>query len=121
MTTRAFAYYTRVNVPAYGGLGKKCECGYTCVWVRLKCPSCHKTLRKRPRKKKDRSIDKRIEANAALLDQWLTKLTLAATKIRYYRNRERALERERTRGPVVRPKRKPPTPRAIRLREEVPR
>lgn len=86
----------------------------------LGCFSCGARLVRRPKAKKDRSVAARLASEGALLDQWLTKLALAATKIRYYRSRVKALERARLTEGQPRPKRPPRPQRAIRLRGPAP-
>jgi hypothetical protein len=126
-----YAYYTRVRHSSQPGAWfKQCACGHINAWTRKVCggathlsgrlAGCGRRLRRRPRPKKDRSIGARMEAESKLLDQWLTKLSLAATKIRYYRGRLRSLERELAKGGRPRPKRQPRPARAIRVRDRHP-
>lgn len=119
------AYYTVVqHRHPDGGTARWKRCGRTgCrtlnLWAMTSCGACRSRLqaRKRPKRKKDRSVDARLAAADALLGAWLTRLALAVTKIQYYRRRRTALQRERDRPSARRPRQRP-RERAIRIREE---
>ena len=64
------------------------------------------------KRKRRLSLDQRIERQSQLLDEWLSTLTLAATKIRHYRKRVKTLERAR----IAAEQKHRPT-RAIRVRD----
>lgn len=98
-------------------------CGYVNPWNLERCERCRRRLfaRTKRKTKKDRSVDARLRRESELLDEWLTKLALVSTKIRYYRSRCKSLERERQAQLEgrVKPKAKPkPRERGIRIRED---
>ncbi len=105
-----FAYYRRKGRP--GNLWKVCECGYENTWSSQGCDRCGKDLLPRPKKRRQRTLDDRLTREGELLDQWVTKLLLAVTKVRYYRRRIKTLEREH-----LRQSQRPHPTRAIRVRE----
>jgi hypothetical protein len=101
------------------------ECGY-CKFLNspqaTTCVPCGRELVARPKRKRVlRPLDDRLARESELLDQWLTKLKVAANKVDYYRRRCRQLEKERAlaEAGVRRPRapRRPPPDRAIHVRE----
>lgn len=48
---------------------------------------------------KRKSIADRLRDEEAMLEAWLSKLSLAVTKIRYYRRRIKQLQRQRDKPP----------------------
>jgi ribosomal protein L40E len=61
------------------------------------CHNCLVALEARPKKRRQRSLDQRLERERELLDEWLAKAFLAMTKVRYYRARVKTLDREQQR------------------------
>jgi hypothetical protein len=101
---------------------KRCPCGFGNEWAQTECQRCDRPLEARPRRKRvQRPLDDRLARESELLDQWLTKLKVAANKVDYYRRRCRQLEKERAlaEAGVRRPRapRRPPPDRAIHVRE----
>lgn len=75
--------------------GKWCgSCGFGNRWDREACTRCNRPLLARPKKRVARPVDARLARANQAVDEWIAKLMLAATKVRYYRARVRTLERD---------------------------
>ena len=92
-------YFRRVKEA--GAWFKRCGyCGFGNLWWRgpgeqaEECSGCHRELVARPKRRRQLTLDQRADREEELLDEWLTKLALAVTKIRYYRARVKGLRRE---------------------------
>jgi hypothetical protein len=101
------------------------ECGWKGCrtingWTAETCSNCGRQLVPRPKKIKRLALDKREEREGELLDEWIRKTVYAVTKVRYYRNRLRQLDRERANVGKPKPPRhaKGIRARAIRVRPE---
>ena len=108
-------YYRRQRV---GSTWAK-MCGYChaeSATVASRCYQCGRDLVARPRRARQRGVDERHARESAHLDEWLTKLALAVTKVRYYRGRVKTLDRQR-REAADAPPEAGARARAIRLRD----
>ena len=92
------------------------RCGYCAVRnnvLRDACVGCGRPLRRRETKRHVLPLEARLAREGELLDQWLAKMQLAATKVGYYRRRVKTLERQR----ATAASRVPAGARGIRVRE----
>lgn len=88
------------------------SCSHINLWTWKVCRYCGKRFIKRPKAKKDRSTETKLQQAEKQLASWLTNMTRTTNKIRYYSRRVAALERK------LRERAAPSTnaERAIRLR-----
>lgn len=94
-----------------GGATKRCSTCRNGMPSQYKfCRYCGLRFVKRPKRKPDRSVDTKLRAAQTARDEWMRKLSLALTKVKYYTRRAEALA---TKQHTPRPS----ATRAIRLRD----